>query len=49
MARKNNSPVKFHGAFSSKADAEKRAKKVGGSIKEITVRGKTRYTVETKR
>ena len=47
MARKNNSPVKFHGAFTEKDRAEKRASKVGGRVREIKVNGHPRFTVYT--
>jgi len=38
---------RFWGAFSSKADAERRAKKVGGTIEKRTIRGRVRYVVLT--
>jgi hypothetical protein len=42
--------VKFHGAFGSRAKAERKKKRVkGGSIRRIKVRGDTRYAVISKR
>ena len=40
---------KFHGAFGTKAKADKKAKTVGGSIRKFRVRGSTRYAVMTRR
>lgn len=39
---------KFHGAFAKKSDAREREEKVGGFIREFTVRGQKRYSVLTK-
>ena len=41
--------VTFHGAFASKAKAEAKEKRVGGSIRRVRVRGSTRYVVMTKK
>ena len=41
--------VKFHGAYKSKKDAKAKERKVGGYIREITVRGHKRYAVLTRR
>lgn len=39
--------VKFHGAFSKKADAVRKERRVGGFIKRAKIRGKIRYVVMT--
>ena len=45
--KKRKGLFKFHGAFSKKADAMKKEKAVGGFIKKVSIRGKTRYSVMT--
>lgn len=42
---KTGKRVVFHGAFKSKADAEKKERHVGGFIKTSTIRGSRRYVV----
>lgn len=39
----------FHGAFGSKDSARVKAKEVKGTVREITVRGKTRYVVSSEK
>lgn len=39
---------KFHGAFGTKAKAQKKQRAVGGSIRKARVRGRTRYIVMTR-
>ncbi len=41
--------VTFHGAFASKADAERKERQVGGVIKPIMVMGHRRYAVMTRK
>jgi hypothetical protein len=48
MAKRGRTVV-FHGAFSSKADAVRKEKSVGGFIEKTTIHGKTRFVVMTKR
>ena len=38
---------RFHGAFGDKSKAREVAKQVRGTVKEISVRGKTRYVVSS--
>lgn len=39
--------VCFHGAFTKKADAQRKEREVNGFIRKIKVRGSTRYSVMT--
>jgi hypothetical protein len=48
MAKKGRK-VTFHGAFTSKEKAVAKEQRVGGFIKQITVRGSRRYVVMTRR
>lgn len=43
-----NRKYTFHGAFTLKKDADKKAEKVGGKVTEIRVNGKPRFSVYTK-
>lgn len=46
---KRGRKVTFHGAFKSKDKARAKERRVGGFIREITVRGSRRFVVMTRR
>jgi hypothetical protein len=46
---KQGRKVTFHGAYSKKEDAVRKERQVDGFIREITVRGRRRYAVMTRR
>ncbi len=46
---KRGKKVVFHGAYGTKAKAVRKERQVGGFIRRVTVRGRRRYVVMTKK